>query len=142
MGVVSGSEGTFVPSSYTKFDQAVALGTAAPGSSRSIFMTYDQALQKGAADLAAQSRTAADAAREYQKYKGQPGQAQAAGPATPGQQGQAQAAASAKPQPQGQAAAPAKSVQQGQGQAAAPAKSVQRKRAESAQDIVNRILRQ
>jgi len=69
--IVSGSEGTFVPSSFQKFDKAVAVGSTAPGASHSTFMTYDQAVQKGIAENAAKAKSPAEAAREYQKKKQQ-----------------------------------------------------------------------
>lgn len=77
--VVSGSDGSFVPSTFQGFDHALALGSAAAGTSHSTFMTYDQAVKRGADDIAAKSRSVADAARQYQK-KTQP---QANTPATP-----------------------------------------------------------
>ncbi len=69
VAVVSGSEATFVPSSFQKFDKAVALGSASAGASHSTFTSYDQAVRKGIADIAAQSKSPAQAAREYRNAK-------------------------------------------------------------------------
>ena len=156
---VSGSEGSFVPSTFQKFDNAVAAGSAAPGSSHDTFMTYDQAVQKANAELAAKSRSLADLARELQKSKGQqpqgqgqrPGQAQGQAQGQPQHQGQGQA--QGQPQREGQwRAAPestkpvpkpqAKPAAKPEAKPASSTGSAERKRTESAQDIVNRLLPQ
>ena len=60
---VSGSEGTFLPSSFMQYDEAVALGSVSP--SHPLFMSYDQAIEKGLADQNARAQSPAEAARQY-----------------------------------------------------------------------------
>jgi hypothetical protein len=61
---VSGSESTFLPSSFLPYDQAVALGAANP--SRAVFMNFDDAVRKGIDD--AVRKGAADASPLFMTY--------------------------------------------------------------------------
>lgn len=74
--VVSGSSETFVPSSFMRFEEAVALGFR--DASHSVFMNYDQALKKGIADLSAAPKSPAESAREYRNARQRKTQAQSA----------------------------------------------------------------
>jgi hypothetical protein len=82
---VSGSSADFVPSSFLTYDRAVARGvldvhyvyvpydqvvTSSPPQFHSLYVPYDQAIAKGAAALAAEPKSLAQAARELRSETG------------------------------------------------------------------------
>ena len=68
---VSGSDSTFLPSSFMPYDQAVALGSADPA--RAVFMNFDDAVKKGLANQTAQEekeeKSPAEAARANRLWR-------------------------------------------------------------------------
>jgi hypothetical protein len=151
---VSGSEGSFVPSTFHNFDNAVALGSAAPGSSHSTFMAYDQALKQANAELAAKSRSLGDVARELHKNRQPQAQQQGKSAAStalvasaaskaPGSTTSASTArASTAPTPLRNKPESAQNARPASSTASKAPASTTRKKTETAQDIVNRILPQ
>lgn len=63
--IASGSEGSFVPSAFVPYNLAVLEGVSSRD--RSLFMNYGQAIAEGLAELAAQPKSVAQAARENRR---------------------------------------------------------------------------